>query len=118
MEAREVKPPTALASLENDTGENSSSRTIFARPRMRNDERWGVYGFGQSRRSHSDVSPCAKHPLPLGQQAMAMHLSRCDEHHVMKAITGVPSMATGKEFTPRERRLRRRQGEFCRRRLR
>jgi hypothetical protein len=28
-----------------------------------------------------------------------MHLSRCDEHHVMKAITGVPSMAMGKEFT-------------------
>jgi hypothetical protein len=26
---------------------------------MRTDERSGVFGFGQSRRSHSDVSPCA-----------------------------------------------------------
>jgi hypothetical protein len=54
---------------------------------MRTGERRGVFGFGQSRRSHSDVSPCAKHPLALRQQTMTMHLSRRDEHHVMKAIT-------------------------------
>jgi hypothetical protein len=66
---------------------------------MRTDERSGVFGFGQSRRSHSDVSPCAKHPLPLRQQAMTMHLSCRDKHHVMKAITGVPGMAMGKKLT-------------------
>jgi hypothetical protein len=66
---------------------------------MRTDERSAVFDFGQSRSSHSDVSPCAKHPLPLRQQAMTMHLSRRDEHHVMKAITGKPGIAMGKELT-------------------
>jgi hypothetical protein len=66
---------------------------------MQTDERNGVFGFGQSRRSHSDVSPCAKHSLALRQQAMTMHLSRRDEHHVMKAITRVPGTAMGKELT-------------------
>jgi hypothetical protein len=38
-------------------------------------------------------------PLALRQQTMTMHLSRRDEHHVMKAITRVPGMAMGKELT-------------------
>jgi hypothetical protein len=30
---------------------------------------------------------------------MTMRLSGCDEHHVMKAITGEPGTAMGKELT-------------------
>jgi hypothetical protein len=66
---------------------------------VRTDERSDFFGFGQSRRSHSDVSPCAKHSLALRQQAMTMHLSRRDEHDVMKAITRVPGTTMGKELT-------------------
>jgi hypothetical protein len=66
---------------------------------MRTGERSGVFAFGQSRRSHVDVSPPAKHRIPLRQQAMTIRLSGRDEHHVMKAITGVPGMAMGKKLT-------------------
>jgi hypothetical protein len=66
---------------------------------MRTDERSGGFGFGQSRRSQSDLSPCAKHAIALRQQAMTMRLSGRDEHHVMKAITGEPGIAMGEELT-------------------
>jgi hypothetical protein len=66
---------------------------------MRTDERSAVFGFGQSRSSHDDISPWAKHPLPLRQQAMTMHLSGRCEHHIMKTITGEPGMAMRKELT-------------------
>ena len=64
---------------------------------MRTDERSAVFGFGQSRRSHSDVSPCAKHPLPLRQQAMTMHLSRRDEHGVVEAMADMSLVTKGQQ---------------------
>jgi hypothetical protein len=78
--------------------ERSSSHTIFAWPRIRTDKRSGVFGFGQSRRSYGDVSPCAKHRIPLRQQAMTMRLSGRCEHRVMKAMAGEADIAMGKEL--------------------
>jgi hypothetical protein len=63
------------------------------------DERSGLSAWASSRSSHDEVGPCAKHPLPLRQQAMTMGLSRRHEHHVMKAITGERGMAMRKELT-------------------
>jgi hypothetical protein len=78
VEAREVKPPTALASLENDIAEHSSSRTIVAlgsdangRPQRRFRLR-PVQGEATAMLVH----PCAKHRIPLREQAMTMRLSR------------------------------------------
>ena len=66
---------------------------------MRADECSGVFlASASSRRSHSDVSPCAKHRIPPREQAVTMRLSGRDEHHVMKAMAGEPGMRqVGKE---------------------
>ena len=55
-------------------------------------------GFGQfKQKPQPDLSPCAKHRIPLREQAMAVHLSGPDEHRVMKAMAGKPGIAMGKE---------------------
>ena len=50
-----------------------------------------------SRGSQSYLGPCAKHPLPLRQQAMTMHLSRRDEHRVMEAMADMSLVTKGQQ---------------------
>ena len=38
-----------------------------------------------------------KHPLPLRQQAMTMHLSRRDEHRVMEAMADMSLVTKGQQ---------------------
>jgi hypothetical protein len=80
---------------------------------MRTDERSGIFGFGSQEEATAMLVHAPNTLSRLVSRSLTMHLSCRDEHHVMKAITGVPGYGNGEEAYPSERRLRRRQGEFC-----
>src|SRR5260221_11789489 len=83
VEAREVKPPRRWRHWSMTSAERSSSHTIFACPRMRTDERSGGFGFGQSGRNQSDLSPLAKPTIALRHQAMPLRLTGRGSTHAI-----------------------------------
>ncbi|MGC2785231.1 MAG: hypothetical protein WA397_15655 [Roseiarcus sp.] len=88
-----------LTNRERYRAERQSSHAIFRLARVRADESAGIEWLASagSRGSQSYLGPCAKHPLPLRQQAMTMHLSRRDEHRVMEAMADMSLVTKGQQ---------------------